>query len=218
MQNRVSKNYDEKYFEWQAPLGEFGGWAKSSLFDEYISINSRVLDFGCGGGFVLKNIKCGKKVGIEPNPAAAQIARQNGIEVFANVREISDEYVNVIISDNALEHTLQPLEELMGLYRVLEAGGKIIFIVPCESISYSYKPDDINHHLYSWSPMCIGNLFTEAGFSVIESKPYIHKFPPKSRLYARLLGRTLFEAACRVYGRLERSWYNVKVLAQKKCD
>jgi len=27
--------------------------------------------------------------------------------------------------------------------------------------------------------MCIGNLDTEAGFSVIESRPYIHKWPPK---------------------------------------
>ncbi|MFN5838937.1 MAG: hypothetical protein ACK47J_20015, partial [Pseudanabaena sp.] len=120
-----------------------------------------------------------------------------------------------IISDNALEHTLQPLQELKSLYKKLKTGGKIIFVVPCEAISYSYKPNDINHHLYSWSPMCIGNLFTEAGFSVIESKPYIHKWPPKYQLIAKIGGRPLFEIACHIFGRIERTWFQVRVIGEK---
>jgi hypothetical protein len=64
--------------------------------------------------------------------------------------------------------------------------------------------------------MCIGNLFTEAGFSVIESQSYIHKWPPKYRLIAKLGGRSLFEIACRIYGRIERSWFQVRVIAEKK--
>jgi SAM-dependent methyltransferase len=216
MPDLISTHYDQEYFDWQAPIGEFGGWADLSKFVAYISSSSRVLDFGCGGGFLLKNIKCSKRVGVEVNPAAADIARKNGIEVFNGVGEVPDEYVDVIISNNALEHTLQPLEELRGLHKKLEAGGRVILVVPCESISHSYKQNDINHHLYSWSPMCIGNLLTEAGFSVIESKPYMHKWPPKYRLIARLGGRGLFEAACRIYGIIERSWFQVRVIADKK--
>lgn len=185
MPDLISTHYDDKYFDWQAPIGEFGGWANQSKFVKYISSSNSVLDFGCGGGFLLKSIKCSKKVGIEVNPLAAETAKKNGIEVFHSVEEIPDEYVDVIISNNALEHCLQPLEELKSLHKKLKAGGKIIFVVPCESISYSYNPNDINHHLYSWSPMCIGNLFTEAGFSVIESKPYIHKWPPKCKFIAK---------------------------------
>ena len=63
--------------------------------------------------------------------------------------------------------------------------------------------------------MCIGNLFTEAGFAVIESRPYIHKWPPKYRLVVRLGGRRLFETACRIYERIERSWFQVRVIAEK---
>jgi hypothetical protein len=63
--------------------------------------------------------------------------------------------------------------------------------------------------------MCIGNLFTEAGFSLIESRPYIHKWPPRYRAIARVGGRRLFEMACRIYGRLERSWFQVRVVAEK---
>jgi SAM-dependent methyltransferase len=216
MPELISAHYDDQYFNWQASIGEFGGWANQSKFVEYISSNSRVLDFGCGGGFLLKGIKCSKKVGVEVNPSATETAKEHGIEVFSSVAGVPDEYVDVIISNNALEHTLQPLEELKSLHRKLRVGGKIVFVVPCESISYSYKPKDINHHLYSWSPMCIGNLFTEAGFSLIESKPYIHKWPPKYKLIARVGGRRLFDIACRIYGRIERSWFQVRVIAEKK--
>ena len=215
MSDLISSHYDDQYSDWQAPIGEFGGWANQTKFIKYISEHSEVLDFGCGGGFLLRNLKCAKKVGVEVNPAAAATAKKNGLEMFRSVDKIPDDYVDVIISDNALEHTLQPLQELKSLYKKLKTGGKIIFVVPCEAISYSYKPNDINHHLYSWSPMCIGNLFTEAGFSVIESKPYIHKWPPKYQLIAKIGGRPLFEIACRIFGRIERTWFQVRVIGEK---
>jgi SAM-dependent methyltransferase len=208
-------HYDKKYFDWQTPIGEFGGWANLGKFAGYISSRSRVLDFGCGGGFLLKNISCSKKVGVEINPAAAEVARKNGIEVFSRVNEVPDMYVDVIISNNALEHTLQPLEELRELFKKVVDGGIAIFVVPCESISRRYRSNDINHHLYSWSPMCIGNLFTEAGFSIVESRPYIHKWPPFHRSIARVIGRGPFDLLCRVYGRIERSWFQVRVIAKK---
>ena len=112
MSDLVSSHYDKKYFDWQAPIGEFGGWANQTKFVENISDDSKVLDFGCGSGFLLKDIKCSMKVGVDVNQMAAEIARKSGIEVFGCVAEISDNYVNIIISNNALEHTLQPLEEL----------------------------------------------------------------------------------------------------------
>jgi SAM-dependent methyltransferase len=216
MSDLISTHYDKDYFDWQASIGEFGGWANQTKFIEHISNTSKVLDFGCGGGFLLKSINCGKKVGVEVNPAAAETARKNGIEVFSSLEQVPDEYVDIIISNNALEHTLQPFKELKSLFAKLKVSGKIIFVVPCESITYSYKPNDINHHLYSWSPMCIGNLFTEAGFSIIESRPYIHKWPPMYKVIANVGGRRLFEIACRIYGRMERSWFQVRVIAERK--
>ncbi|HAG85411.1 MAG TPA: hypothetical protein DCL61_30760 [Cyanobacteria bacterium UBA12227] len=215
MVETISEHYDEKYFAWQAPMGEFGGWANLTKFNDYISERDHVLDFGCGGGYLLKTIQCQKKVGVEINPNAAAIAKKNGVEIYLRVEDLPDNYVDVIISDNALEHTLNPLQELKALYRKLRKGGKIIVVVPCESISYAYKPNDINHHLYSWSPMCLGNLFTEAGYSLIESKAYIHKWPPKYSLIAKYGGRGVFEILCRIYGRIDRSWFQVRAVAEK---
>jgi len=216
MSDLASSHYGKEYFDWQSSIGDFGGWANQGKFIDYISSTSCVLDFGCGGGFLLKNLNCSRKVGVEVNASAAETAKSNGVEVFRSVTEVPDDYVDVIISNNALEHALRPLEELQALFKKLKVGGKIIFVVPCESIRYSYSQNDINHHLYSWSPMCIGNLFAEAGFSVIESRPYIHKWPPMYKFIAKVGGRRLFDIACRIYGRIERSWFQVRIIAEKK--
>ena len=207
-------HYNEDYFDWQKPIGEFGGWANKTKFIKYIAKEHIVMDFGCGGGFLLKNIECKKKIGVEINPSAAETARQNGLYVYSKSDEVDDDSIDVIISNNALEHTHYPLDELKKLYKKLKTGGKIIFVVPCENISYKYKPNDINQHLFSWSPMCIGNLFTLAGFNVIESLPYIHKWPPRHEKIAKL-GRKLFELACRIYGQYERTWFQVIIVAEK---
>ena len=212
---QVSNYYDEKYFAWEKEAGEFGGRVSQTKFSRYISKDDDVLDFGCGGGYLLKNINCNRKVGIEPSKSAFETAEQNGLEMYLSTDEVPDEYVDVIISDNALEHTLRPLDELKALWPKLRFGGKLIFIVPCENISYSYKPNHINHHLYSWSPMCLGNLVTEAGYHIIESKPYIHKWPPYYQLVLKITGRRIFEMICRITGRIRRSWFQVRVVAVK---
>ncbi len=215
MSDSVSKHYDDRYFAWQASIGEFGGWANLTKFEAYVGEQDDVLDFGCGGGYLLKNLRCRKRIGVEVNPASAEIARKNGVEVYSRPQDVPDDYADVIISNHAIEHALHPLQELKALYPKLRKGGRIVFVVPCESIRYAYKPGDINHHLYSWSPMCLGNLFTEAGYTLIESRAYIHKWPPKYRFIARVGGRVLFEIACRIYGRLERSWFQVRAVAEK---
>lgn len=209
-----SNHYDQNYFHWQSSVGDFGGWANLPKFQPLVSPNDTVIDFGCGGGYLLKRLMCAKKVGVEVNPSAAAVARENGVEVYEKIDDVPNDYVDVAISNNALEHTLQPLAELRELRTKIRPGGRIIFVVPCESISYSYTMGDINHHLYSWSPMCIGNLFSEAGFEVIESKPYIHKWPPFYRKIAKYGGRTLFELSCRIYGRLARTWFQVRIIGR----
>lgn len=208
-------HYNEKYFEWQSEIGEFGGWANLTKFESHISKDDTVLDFGCGGGYLLNNINCAKKIGIEINPHAAQKAKEFGIDVYDDIEKINDNSIDIIISNSALEHVHQPLDILKLLYKKLKKGGKIIFTVPCESIYYAYKPNDINRHIYTWSPMNLGNLFDEAGFNIIESKPYKHKWPPKAHLFGKKLGHFWFDILCNVYDRVR--WYSsqVRLVASK---
>lgn len=211
----VSAHYGEAYFKRQVDIGTFGGWANQSKFTSYVLETDDVLDFGCGGGFLLKGLKCRTRSAVEINPAAVEVARSNGVRVFGAVDEVLDESVDVVISNHSLEHSLRPLDELKKLRTKLRRGGKIVIVVPCESIAMTYTPNDVNNHLYTWSPANLGNLLSEAGFRVIESKPYIHKWPPGWR---KLIGfyrrnRAIFEMICRVSGRLRRSWFQVRAIA-----
>ena len=212
-------HYGETYFGWQSTIGEFGAWANLSKFRDFIRSEDNVLDFGCGGGYLLQALRCRGKLGIEVNETARQEAASRGVTTFRQAADVSEEWADLIISNHALEHTHSPLSELQALYPRLKPGGKIVFVVPSEAISKRYRPNDVNHHLYTWSPMCLGNLFTEAGFVVESSLPYIHSWPKHYRRIARLSnrmgGRWLFDFCCRVQGRLNRTCYQTRIIAYR---
>jgi SAM-dependent methyltransferase len=215
---QASSHYDVDYFNWQKSLGAFGGWANAYKFRNSIKPTDIVIDFGCGGGFLLNNLECQEKIGIEPNVSASNSIRSMNIKHFVSpidaLSGLGIGFADVIISTNVLEHTLNPLQEIKHLRRLLKTGGIIHFVVPCDSIAFKYKPGDINHHLFSWSPMNLGNLFSEAGFRVEYAKPYVHKWPPFYKQISAL-GWPIFNVACRIYGHLERSWFQVEVMAIK---
>ena len=219
-EKNASDHYNSDYFEWQRKIGMFGGKANSFKFERSIKPNDTVIDFGCGGGFLLQNLNCSERLGVEVNESAHQQIIENGVRPFISPKALLDdrgaECADVIVSNNALEHTLNPLLELKSLLPLLKSGGKIHFVVPCDNISYRWTPNDINFHLYSWSPMNLGNLFVEAGFEVIEVKPYIRKWPPFYQKIQKVFGWSVFNLLCRIWGRIERSWYQVEIVATTK--
>ncbi|MCD4671763.1 MAG: class I SAM-dependent methyltransferase [Anaerolineaceae bacterium] len=216
MENKSSNHYNQEYFDWQTSIGQFGGWANLPKFIQFIKPEDTVLDFGCGGGWLMKNIPCKHKLGIEVNPAAAKIARENGIEVYVSVDNIPDDSVDGVISNHALEHTLNPLKELQLLRKKLHKNGIIIFVVPCESIHNEYRQGDINHHLYTWNSMCLGNLFTEAGFKVIESRPFPYSWSPRFAIIAKISGRHIFDFVCWLYSLIRPNYSQVRIIATKE--
>jgi len=207
--------YNNKYFNCQKKSGIFGGKANLNKFEEYIKPEYNVIDFGCGGGYLLANLKCKGKIGIDINLVAQQEAASLGLTVYGRIEEVPDEWADLIISDNALEHTECPFWELKRLYPKLKKQGMIVFVVPCDSVGYRYKSNDMNQHLYSWSPMCLGNLFDMVGFKVLRVEPYIHKWPPYYEKIIKYFGKGIFNFTCRIYGRIERSWFQVRIVAKK---
>ena len=82
---------------------------ESYKFQDYIKPKYNIIDFGCGGGYLLKNIKCKNKIGIEVNLSARRQAELNGIKTYESITEIEPSWADLIISNNALEHCLHPL-------------------------------------------------------------------------------------------------------------
>jgi len=219
---KASAYYDAAYFAWQESHGMLGGWANLDKYRDTVKAADRVLDFGCGGGALLANLTCAGRFGIEPNPAARASAIAKGATVFANaadaLKALGPASIDAIVSDNALEHALEPWRELMALRPLLKRGGIIHIVVPCEGIGWKYRADDVNQHVYSWGPQSLGNLVKAAGFEVVVSRPYIHKWPPRIAPQVAKLGRPAFNLASRIWGRIDRRWFQIEVIAKRPMD
>jgi len=210
----MNEHYDENYFSWQKNIGAFGGWAELFKFENYITSEMNVMDFGCGGGFLLKTINCKGKIGIEINDVARKNIDNLGIKSFKYVQDAPDNWADCIISNHALEHVPDPLNQISLLKEKLKTGGKIIFVIPWDC--YKYKPNDINYHLFCWSPMTLGNLFAEAGYKIIESKNITHRWPPHYYKIAKIFGKRIFNLTCKIYAyRWRHSCSQVRVIAEK---
>jgi SAM-dependent methyltransferase len=195
----ASQHYGIAYFDWQRSIGAFGGKANRFRYQPYIRPNDRVVDFGCGGGFLLRELRCGERRGVEVNPAARAEAERNGITCVASAAELPTDWADVVISHSALEHVEYPLGELRSLVRRLRPGGIMVFSVPHETLAAQYSATDINQHLHTWSPRALGNLFAQAGISVERVYSSRMMWPPKYQLLYRLLGEQGFLRACATY-------------------
>lgn len=208
-------HYNEDYFTWQKSMGKIGAKLNKFLFQYYITSNDNVLDFGCGGGFLLNKLDASKKLGVEINKSGRENAQTLSIATVGTIAEVEDEWASVIISNHALEHVDRPLDIIKDLIPKIKKGGKIIFVTPFERTN-SYQANDINYHLYTWSPMNLGNLFHRAGLEVIEVKKISHKWPPKFDKLVKLFGYNLTGSLSKVYGVLNRSQTQVRIVARKK--
>ena len=201
--DKVVNHYQDDYFnKYQRDLGEFGGRANAFMFDQYITpADEVVLDFGCGGGFLLKNLHCSRKVGIEINPVARDFCIQaNGITCYESLEYIPDESIDVVISSHCLEHTTNPFEIISALYDKLKNKGKIVIVVPLDSYRYAWVPRDINNHLYSFSPMNLGNILQGAGFKQVKTEAILHKWVPGYKTIERVFGLNIFHHLSFLYG------------------
>jgi len=171
--------YDKDYWEYQKKGGEIGGTLNLFKFEQHIKQQDTVLDFGCGGGFLLEKIDCVNKMGFEVNDHAIARARHFGLNVTNNWDDIEDESIDKIISNHALEHILDPHETLKKLYKKLKPNGYLIFVLPCEQfgqMEFFYKEDDNNQHVSSWCPQSLGNLVKFSGFKVLSCDTLHHSW------------------------------------------
>jgi SAM-dependent methyltransferase len=185
-----------EYAEFQigtaAPMAE----ASARLFQTFIAPGDSVIDFGCGDGSILTALTCGKKVGVEPNSAARSRSQRNGIETYPSVADIPRGQVDVVISHHALEHCLRPVDELRALNSTLRPGGLLVLVVPLDDwrTQRKYSPDDVNHHLFTWTPALLGNLIVEGGLEVEHIEVLTHAWPPNAAFWWRAVPHGVFDA------------------------
>jgi SAM-dependent methyltransferase len=200
---RSSEHYlDEKgdaYFAWQRESGRVSAAVDAPVFQPFVGPDDAVLDFGCGTGALLAALSSGMKFGVEVNPEARRAAGEAGLTVAAGTDELAAASVDVVISNHALEHVLEPLAELRSLHRVLRPGGGLVLRLPLDDWRAQRDPaDDGNHHLYTWTPRLIANLLREAGFSVERAEVVTYAWPPRSASLVDRMPRPLFDVLARL--------------------
>lgn len=164
-----STHYDAEYFAWQNSGMDVKVRVKVSRFAPFINPQDTVLDFGCAGGGLLGALDAARKIGVEINPTARESAvRDFGIEAYPTLADAPDGVADVVISNHALEHIPSPIEALTQMRSKLKPGGQLVLVLPIDDwrAQKNYDPADINHHLYTWTPLLLGNALTEAGYRV----------------------------------------------------
>jgi SAM-dependent methyltransferase len=185
--------------------------ANAQFFQPFINHDDVVMQLWSAGGYLLEALKCRMRYGIEDNPDYRQHAIDyRSVDARSNADGI--EQVDAVIFSHPLAQTDDPLKVLEAAHRSLRQGGVLVGLVPC----YNHKNQrDLEQHLYSWSPMEIGNLVGRAGFTILSCERICHRIPPGGRLILNRCGQRVFNLACRLYGRLFPKQTQVRVVALK---
>ena len=106
--------YNKEYFEYQKRIGSKNKNI-AYRFNKYINLDSVVLDFGCGGGYLLDLFNCKSKIGIDINEEALIYAKNKGISTYSSIEYVEDESIDVVVSNSVLGHLSNPYETLMEI-------------------------------------------------------------------------------------------------------
>ena len=212
--------YGKEYAARQVLTQKISGLADARKFKSLISTkNKSILDFGSGPGNIIFNLDGNEKAAVEPNSIHHKILINNNVRVFDSTEDacnkLGPNYFDTIVSNHCLEHVLDPVNEIRNLYFLLKPGGNILLFVPFEGLNTKYIDDDVNSHLYTWSPRNLGNLFMEASnWNITKVDKYLPKLPPFYWVFFKM-GWRVFDMLSFFYGHVSKSPSQVFILAQK---
>ena len=130
--------------------------------------NKDILEFGGALGYnLLEAVKYNRVVMIEPSPIGRKIAQTSGIVTYCDIQEMNtdkEHLFDVILCRHVLEHVHNPLIVLENFKSLLKPEGTLILILPCEKQLKPVK-NEIDFHLYCWTPRTANNLLCSAGFN-----------------------------------------------------
>lgn len=122
-------------------------WAANKRADSIVEAlklrpNERVLDVGCGSGYVIKRMRASHMIGVDLSDTALKMARQNlvGMENVSLVKAdaaslpFDDCSFDKIVCADVLEHVPDPRNAMREIERVANRGATIIIALPNESM------------------------------------------------------------------------------------
>lgn len=190
------KYYGKGYFTWQIGYNRFGAAWKgdiiralfprgkkplpvapsSSKSKSKLMYNMSVIEFGCSGGYIIGGLPVTSKSGVEINPASLQHANENQLNLSTYLR-IADippgTTYDMVYSTSVIEHVDCPLCEVRQLKDLISpTTGRLVIGIKNDGAApkQHWTRDDVNHHIYTWNELLLGNLMTSAGLYVCDVK------------------------------------------------
>lgn len=143
-------------------------------FDDYRK-TSRLLDVSCGPGVSLawlRDEKGWQVEGTDPDRHSVRLAKERyGLTIrngLIHQLGASDDTYDVVLMDNSLEHTFDPVSALLEAYRVLRPGGALFVFVPnSDGLSTIHLGDNVHWgHWFFYSPRTLVRILERIGFRV----------------------------------------------------
>jgi SAM-dependent methyltransferase len=196
------------YYARQAAAGIAGGELQARLLRPLLGDARSVLDFGCGGGFLLDVLRrtIPEVSGVEPNPVARAACMTRGLEVHASLADLTGRRFDAVVSNHCLEHVPYPIEALRQMKACLADRGLLVLALPIDDwrSQRNFRRRDLDHHLHTWTPLLIANTLAEAGFAAKRADVLTHAWPRHWQTLARNLPPAVFDLACVAWAWLAR--------------
>lgn len=219
MSENVSAHYlgerGEAYCEVQfTKRVEEGRLLQVDYFRPFCGEERVLLDFGCADGLFLTALPARRRVGVEANPAARQRCVERSaetgcpVELYADLGHVREHTADVVISNHCLEHVPNPHQAIAEIGRTLVPGGVLALMVPFDDWRdgkhEQWHPGDADNHIFTWTPLNLGNLVSDAGLHVEYCRLVTSAWSPKILWIREWLGGAALRLACTALARTRR--------------
>ena len=171
------KKSEEYLSDLYTSLGDFRyDFRNFNLVNMVLSLiqGKKVLDIGCGSGFLLKMLKeRGKTIyGVEPNEKLVQFSRKqfgdlNIVKSPAEEIEALDIKVDTVVMMDVLEHIEDDRGQLRKISACLNEDGHLVIVVPAFRFLFG-KRDINNGHFRRYSKKELLDKIEGAGFQILK--------------------------------------------------
>lgn len=187
---RGGEGFPQDAFERLSDLEEGHFWFRSRnrlilwALGRYFPHAERLLEIGCGTGFVLTEIRntfpSMRLVGTDVHADALRIARKRVaadlVQLDAQEIDFRDEF-DVVCAFDVLEHLDDDSEALRRLAEATRPGGGLLVTVP--QYEWLWSPaDDYGRHRRRYTKRAIDGKIESAGFTVLRSSAWVATLLP----------------------------------------
>jgi 2-polyprenyl-3-methyl-5-hydroxy-6-metoxy-1,4-benzoquinol methylase len=153
-------------------------YATSLIKDLNINPNTQICEIGSNDGFLLRQFKKKTKnvIGIDASKTMCELARKSGVKTYnfifnkKNVKKISQIKSDIIIANNVLNHSNDPVDFIKSVKKCIKKKGIFVFEVPYWlRLVKEKKFDQIYHeHISYFTVKSSYNYLKNCGFEIFK--------------------------------------------------